>query len=165
MPCGVVDHLLAHPDSQVKEPAGHAIAFSRHAMPELGCGIPSSKQERAQGMPGAGLAHGPPATKNAGGSHHRFSRTSGIPRAMGLRLIRALPGDRLSCPRVATTRKRVALGISTGDARTTRFQRPRPISRRAKAPDEPRPPHPRLAYRDDRAYAPLAETGWRGGNH
>jgi hypothetical protein len=24
-------------------------------------------------MPGAGLAHGPPATRNAGGSHHRFS--------------------------------------------------------------------------------------------
>jgi len=25
-------------------------------------------------MPGAGRTHGPPATKNAGGSHHRFSR-------------------------------------------------------------------------------------------
>ena len=25
-------------------------------------------------MPGDGLTHGPPATKNAGGSHHRFSR-------------------------------------------------------------------------------------------
>jgi len=25
-------------------------------------------------MPGEGLTHGPPATKNAGGSHHRISR-------------------------------------------------------------------------------------------
>ena len=25
-------------------------------------------------MPGDGLTHGPPATKNAGGSHHRFGR-------------------------------------------------------------------------------------------
>jgi hypothetical protein len=28
---------------------------------------------RARGMPGAGRTHGPPATKKAGGSHHRFS--------------------------------------------------------------------------------------------
>src|ERR1700749_4242172 len=41
-----------------------------------------SNNERAQGMPGEGLTHGPPATKNAGGRYHRFSRTSGIPRAM-----------------------------------------------------------------------------------
>jgi hypothetical protein len=25
-------------------------------------------------MPGDGLTHGPPATKKAGGSHHRFSQ-------------------------------------------------------------------------------------------
>jgi hypothetical protein len=31
-------------------------------------------RKRAQGMPGDGLTHGPPATKKAGGSHHRFSR-------------------------------------------------------------------------------------------
>jgi hypothetical protein len=30
--------------------------------------------KRAQGRPGAGRTHGPPATKNAGGSHHRFSQ-------------------------------------------------------------------------------------------
>ena len=24
-------------------------------------------------MPGEGLTHGPPATKNAGGSHHRYA--------------------------------------------------------------------------------------------
>jgi hypothetical protein len=32
------------------------------------------EKKRAQGMPGDGLTHGPPATKKAGGSHHRISR-------------------------------------------------------------------------------------------
>jgi hypothetical protein len=42
-------------------------------------------------MPGDGLTHGPPATKKAGGSHHRFSRiTTGIPRAMVLTAYSAL---------------------------------------------------------------------------
>ena len=43
-------------------------------------------------MPDAGRTHGPPATKKAGGSHHRFSQNTGIPCAMVLRLIRALLG-------------------------------------------------------------------------
>ena len=30
------------------------------------------KSRRAQGRPGAGRTHGPPATRNAGGSHHRY---------------------------------------------------------------------------------------------
>ena len=30
--------------------------------------------KRAQGRPGAGRTHGPPATKKAGGSHHRLSQ-------------------------------------------------------------------------------------------
>jgi hypothetical protein len=49
-------------------------------------------------MPGAGRAHGPPAAKKAGGSHHRSAETSGIPCAMGLRLIRTLPGERAFLP-------------------------------------------------------------------
>jgi len=50
-------------------------------------------------MPGEGLTHGPPAEKNAGGSHHRCSRINRHSLRDGLRLIRALLGDRLSCPR------------------------------------------------------------------
>jgi len=38
--------------------------------------------KRAQGMPGAGRTHGQPATKKAGGSHHRYAATAGIPCAM-----------------------------------------------------------------------------------
>jgi len=66
-------------------------------------------------MPGEGFTHGPPAERVAGGSHHRCRRSTGIPCATVLTLIRALLGDRLDCPRVATTRvPRVALGASTG---------------------------------------------------
>jgi hypothetical protein len=43
-------------------------------------------------MPGAGRNPWPACRKKAGGSHHRSSRTSGIPCAMGLRLIRDLLG-------------------------------------------------------------------------
>ena len=42
-----------------------------------------SHWKRAQGMPGEGLTHGPPATKNAGGRYHRCCRSTGIPCAMG----------------------------------------------------------------------------------
>jgi len=45
---------------------GHARVMHRSCPSEI---------QRAQGMPDAGRTHGPPATKNAGGSHHRFSRT------------------------------------------------------------------------------------------
>jgi len=43
-------------------------------------------------MPGAERTHGPPAAKNAGGSHHRYAERAGIPCATALRLIRVLPG-------------------------------------------------------------------------
>jgi len=42
-------------------------------------------------MPGDGLTHGPPATKNAGGSHHRFSRIIRHSLRNGLRLIPRSP--------------------------------------------------------------------------
>ena len=78
----------------------HAPSFSRRIAPELCPRMPPSKRLRAQGRSGAGLSHGPPATKNAGGRYHRFGRGHpDLPCAMVLRLIRALPGDRLSCPR------------------------------------------------------------------
>src|SRR4051794_23133978 len=40
--------------------------------------------QRAQGMPGEGLTHGPPAEKNAGGRYHRWCRSTGIPCATAL---------------------------------------------------------------------------------
>ena len=42
-------------------------------------------------MPGDDLTHGPPATKKAGGSHHRFSRINRHSLRDGLRLISRSP--------------------------------------------------------------------------
>ena len=110
-------------------------------MPELDRNRPFERQGRRE-CRALAATHGPPATKNAGGSHHRSSRTSGIPCAMGLRIIRALPGDRLDCPRFAPTRFR-ALRRTPAPGRQDHATSPSaPISRRATAPDEPRPPHP-----------------------
>jgi hypothetical protein len=47
--------------------------------------------KRAQGMPGDGLTHGPPATKKAGGSHHRFSQINRHSLRDGLQLISRSP--------------------------------------------------------------------------
>jgi hypothetical protein len=44
-------------------------------------------------MPGEGLTHGPPAAKNAGGSHHRFSRHPAFPAQWFDGVLRALPGE------------------------------------------------------------------------
>jgi hypothetical protein len=63
-------------------------------------------------MPGEGLTHGPPATKKAGGSHHRCSRSSGIPCAMFYGLYALSLGTGLFAP--SANRERFAQGLSTG---------------------------------------------------
>jgi hypothetical protein len=55
-------------------PLLQASASPRQDLPEFLLVITHLGHERAQGMPGAGRTHGPPATRNAGGSDHRFSR-------------------------------------------------------------------------------------------
>jgi hypothetical protein len=47
----------------VSNSTGHASTISRRMAPELLRSDMPSKSERAQGMPGEGLTHGPPATK------------------------------------------------------------------------------------------------------
>ena len=50
-------------------------------------------------MPGDDLTHGPPATKNAGGSHHRFGRINRHSLRDGFNgFLRTLPGDRAFLP-------------------------------------------------------------------
>ena len=58
-------------------------------------------RERAQGVPGDGLTHGPPATKKAGGSHHRFSRINRHSLRNGVRLITRSP----RCPGFSSHRR------------------------------------------------------------
>src|SRR4051812_32938590 len=51
--------------------------------------------QRAQGMPGEGLTHGPPAKKNAGGRYHRSSRQPAFPARWSSRLYAISPVRRL----------------------------------------------------------------------
>jgi hypothetical protein len=53
---------------------GRNAAISRLITPELCRSHVPLNGERAREMPGAGRTHGLPAEKNAGSSHHRFSR-------------------------------------------------------------------------------------------
>jgi hypothetical protein len=71
--------------------------------------------ERAQGMPGEGLTHGPPATKNWR-QLPQFSRIIRHSLRDGFKRLYALsPGTGLIAPVASTMRKhRCPLGISTG---------------------------------------------------
>jgi len=91
----------------------HELAFSRHHVPEL-CGSSALEIERAQGMPGEGLTHGPPANKKAGGSYHRISRIIRHSLRDGVRLIARSPrGPGFLAPviaRLVTTQLDLSVG-------------------------------------------------------
>ena len=82
-----------------------AIAFSRRIASEL-CIDLTLFNQRAQGRPGADSHPWSACNKKARGRTTGTSRTSGLPCAMVLRLIRALPGDRLSCHRRSRARQK-----------------------------------------------------------
>ena len=86
-----------------------------------------SRSKRAQGRPGAGRTHGPPATKKAGGSHHRLGRDTRPSLHDGFNgVLRALPGDRLGTGLCCPHRKQIVplTWHQRRDARTTRLLRP-----------------------------------------
>jgi len=72
-----------------------------------------SRERRAQGRPGISWYPRSACSKKARGRTTGFSQITGLPCANGLRLIRALPRDRLSCPCLCATLAR-RHGISTG---------------------------------------------------
>jgi hypothetical protein len=59
-------------DLHVKEPKEDTspIVLAALTRPSFTVGL-ALEGERAQGMPGEGLTHGPPAIRKAGGSHHK----------------------------------------------------------------------------------------------
>jgi hypothetical protein len=118
-------------------------AFSRRHRARVMLRKCPSKSERAQGRPGAGRTHGPPANRKAGGSYHGIGRTTGLPCAMVLTVSFALsPGTGLSCSR----REQIALLTwhQRRDARTTRLRRPpRPRSSDVISASIASPPHVR----------------------
>jgi len=101
-------------------------------------------------MPGAGRTHGPPATKNAGGSHHRFSQINRHSLRNGSTAYTRSP----RCTGLDSHRRP---GIITQDLIPASGDRDRAISPYASACSSrtpPRPSHPASNVRDDRE-APL----------
>ncbi len=128
--------------------------------PGRACQAAPSKAKRAQGMPGEGLTHGPPATRKAGGSYHRCSRSTGIPCAMVLTAASRSPWCAgLVGHHVRRRVKRVAQGISVG------MPGPRDLTvrlgaHRLLAP--PRPPLPASPFVTIGRNVPLHRGGMRG---
>jgi hypothetical protein len=118
--------------------------------------------KRAQGRPGAGRTHGPPAIKKAGGRHHRFGRTSGLPCATVLRLIARSPrGPGFLAPVARKPRQLESLAsASGGQDHTPSPSAPTSLVVRLST----RPSHPALHVRDD-ASAPPDEHGTTPDNH
>ena len=77
------------------------------------CETKPSENERAQGRPGVGLAHGPPANKKQAAVTTGLAETPGLPCAAGLRLTPRSPrGPAVLPPSLAI--RHCELGISTG---------------------------------------------------
>src|SRR5882762_570271 len=77
---------------------------------------PPSKQQRAQGRPGAHRTHGPRA-ENARGRTTGTGGSSGLPCAMALRLIRDLPGDHAWLPPSSARRVSVFANLTPASER------------------------------------------------
>ena len=107
--------------------------------------------ERAQGMPGEGLTHGPPAKKMQAAGTTGSARSSGTPCAMVLTAASRSP----RCAGLAGHRVRMMLSHQRGyqrrGIRTTRLDRP-PQARSSRTLE--RPPLPAATHRDDRPRRP-----------
>jgi hypothetical protein len=108
------------------------------------------QSKRAQGMPGDGLTHGPPATKKAGGSHHRISRINRHSLRNGFTACTRPP----RCPGlIATVTREIVHELDPSVGRSG----PRDFAvriRHVRLTCRPRPSHPHLTCRDDRPKRP-----------
>src|SRR5215475_13419175 len=118
-----------------------------------------SSDERAQGMPGEGLTHGPRAVKKHGEGTTGSAGSSGIPCATVLRLITRSPRrPGFLAPVISEIISR-RLDLSVG--------RPGPHAFAVRADDarlasSSRPSHPRLTFGDDWPKRPLHRDGMHG---
>ena len=112
-------------------------------------------------MPGDGLTHGPPATKNAGGSHHRFSRINRHSLRDGVTVYTRSPrGAGLDSPRRSQSSCELdpSVGRSGPHDFTVRIGR-------ARLAQPTRPSHPAPNVRDDREAPLLIRGGTRQEMH
>ena len=116
---------------------------------------PPSKIERAQGMPGEGLTHGPRAMKKHGEGTTGSAGSSGIPRAVVLRLIARSPRRPGFLAPVIGERSSANLASASGGQDHTPLPSASALFVRTNDRASPkRPSHPAANVRDDRE-APL----------
>jgi hypothetical protein len=143
----------------------HNAAISRRAAPELCCNLTLLKYRgRREGrVPAAPMAR---VRKKSTRQNHRYAGHPAFPAQWLYGLLRALPGDRRSCPRFPRQRECIARGISTGmpgphglTVRIVLFVRM--IRSRC---NPTRPPHP-TSTSVTIAKRPSGEAGQQVGNH
>jgi hypothetical protein len=121
-------------------------------------------------MPGEGLTHGPPATRKAGGSHHRFSQINRHSLRNGFNGLYVIsPVNRAFLPPSPARRaKRVFANLAPASGRqdhTTSPSAEMPFVRAKIALDTLRPSHPAPNVRDDREAPLLSSAGQAKGSH
>jgi hypothetical protein len=107
-------------------------------------------------MPGARCTHGPRAAKKHAAEPQVQPKQPAFPAQWFYGLYAISPVTGLFCHRHFASS--CEAWRQRRGARTTRLHRPRSHH---SSVDGPRPSHPRLTCRDDRACAPLVEAGWR----
>ena len=131
----------------------HAFAFSRRDASEFVHQFHPPRKKRAQGRPGAGWHPWSACNKRARSRPQVQPKTSGLPCAMVLRLIRALPGDQALLPPSSIDRSTdLTPALGRQDHTTS------PSASRHSSRDAPRPSHPASNVRCDDREAPLL---WR----
>jgi hypothetical protein len=136
-----------------KQRRGCERSFPRHNPPELGVSLAPSWNQTAQGRPSA-RARGPPATKKLAAVTTRFGRAVRPSLRKGSNdFRRALPRDRAFMPLSRADRSARLASASGGQDHTTSPS----AKKRVRLMHLP---HPRLACRDDNAYAPHGEARW-----
>ena len=145
---------------QIKDNARRPRAFSRRNRPELCGSRPSLLEQRAQATPGASTHPWAPCK----GRKHRVGPqvrpgNPGVPRADGLRLIRALPGETWLCCHRPPKRNCVCANTPATRASGLHDFAVRDAARSSRAPLASTAS--RLDVRDDRD-TPLSEEAGRG---
>ena len=141
-----------------------ALSFPRHGLPEvlqIRCSLFEKLREEGAGNAGCTLhprSRVPKCAKKTHTSIQVQRRHSGIPCAMVLRLIRALPGERRFLPpssaRHLAARLDATVAAPGPHDFAVRCERSRPASKARLTPQRPSQPAP--TFRDDRVSSPHA---------
>ncbi len=111
-------------DTRLKQRSTHGLVLAARTPEACDQFVPLERQ-RAQGMPGEGLTHGPPAKKMQAAGTTGKADSTGIPCATGFTLIRSLPGAPGLLATIATMRLRALRVIPASGYQDAATSRPR----------------------------------------